>query len=61
MQPVLVESRNTMVGDVINADTVALCCPSGFYRRIIGDTEFVVPNRYVNLEAKGLGAQGMVW
>lgn len=50
-----------MLGDVINSDNRAPSCPSGFYRMIIGDTEFVVPNRYDKLEAKGLGAQGMVW
>lgn len=35
--------------------------PNGFYSQIFGDTEFVVPNRYVSLTPKGLGAQGMVW
>lgn len=26
-----------------------------------GDTEFCVPERYVNLQPKGDGAQGRVW
>lgn len=26
-----------------------------------GDTEFVVPPRYINLSARGIGAQGAVW
>ena len=26
-----------------------------------GDTEFVVPTRYIRLEPKGIGAQGTVW
>lgn len=35
--------------------------PGDFYSQTFGDTEFVVPNRYINLQPKGLGAQGMVW
>lgn len=27
---------------------------------VVGDTEFSVPRRYVNLVSKGTGAQGMV-
>lgn len=26
-----------------------------------GDTEFQVPDRYVSLSARGIGAQGAVW
>lgn len=26
-----------------------------------GDTEFVVPKRYIELSARGIGAQGAVW
>lgn len=28
---------------------------------VFGDTEFVVPERYVELSARGSGAQGAVW
>ena len=31
-----------------------------FVRYTFGDTEFVVPRRYVELSARGTGAQGMV-
>lgn len=33
----------------------------GFVRHILGDTEFWVPERYINLQPKGGGAQGLVW
>jgi hypothetical protein len=33
----------------------------GFTQHIFGDTEFWVPDHYVNLEPKGGGAQGLVW
>lgn len=26
-----------------------------------GDTEFIVPSRYINLSPRGIGAQGTVW
>lgn len=26
-----------------------------------GDTEFIVPSRYIGLRARGIGAQGTVW
>lgn len=26
-----------------------------------GDTEFLVPSRYISLVARGIGAQGAVW
>lgn len=26
-----------------------------------GDTEFLVPTRYISLSARGIGAQGAVW
>jgi serine/threonine protein kinase len=32
----------------------------GFTQHIFGDTEFWVPDHYVNLEPKGGGAQGLV-
>jgi len=32
-----------------------------YTRYTFGDTEFVVPSRYVELAARGSGAQGMVW
>jgi hypothetical protein len=32
-----------------------------FQRYQFGDTEFQVPIRYVELFARGTGAQGMVW
>lgn len=32
-----------------------------FTRYQFGDTEFIVPARYVELFARGTGAQGMVW
>lgn len=32
-----------------------------FEKYQFGDTEFEVPSRYKRLEAKGFGAQGMVW
>lgn len=35
--------------------------PDGFYKRIFGNTEFMVPKRYSDLTPKGFGAQGMVW
>jgi hypothetical protein len=28
---------------------------------VFGDTEFVVPTRYIELSPRGTGAQGMVW
>jgi len=31
-----------------------------FVRYTFGDTEFVVPKRYIELSARGTGAQGMV-
>ncbi|KAJ8939656.1 hypothetical protein NQ318_012089 [Aromia moschata] len=33
---------------------------SGFTQHNFGDTEFWVPERYINLEPKGGGAQGLV-
>lgn len=33
----------------------------GFQRYLFGDAEFWVPERYVELEPKGGGAQGLVW
>lgn len=32
-----------------------------YIRYTFGDTEFVVPSRYIELSARGTGAQGMVW
>lgn len=32
-----------------------------FSRYTFGDTEFIVPSRYIELSARGTGAQGMVW
>lgn len=32
-----------------------------FTRYTFGDTEFNVPSRYIELSARGTGAQGMVW
>jgi hypothetical protein len=32
-----------------------------YVRYQFGDTEFVVPSRYMGLRAKGRGAQGTVW
>lgn len=32
-----------------------------FQKYQFGDTEFVVPNRYVQLAERGMGAQGAVW
>uniref|UniRef100_A0A182N8E2 Stress-activated protein kinase JNK n=2 Tax=Anopheles dirus TaxID=7168 RepID=A0A182N8E2_9DIPT len=34
---------------------------TNYVRYQFGDTEFEVPDRYTNLEAKGFGAQGTVW
>lgn len=35
--------------------------PQNFTRYTFGDTEFNVPSRYIELSARGTGAQGMVW
>lgn len=32
-----------------------------YTRYTFGDTEFIVPSRYIELSARGTGAQGMVW
>lgn len=37
------------------------CIPIMFYSMEVEDTQFSVPNRYSNMEPKGVGAQGMVW
>lgn len=34
---------------------------SNYTRYTFGDTEFIVPSRYIELSARGTGAQGMVW
>jgi hypothetical protein len=31
-----------------------------FVRHVFGDTEFVVPKKYIELSPRGTGAQGMV-
>ncbi|XP_023289536.1 stress-activated protein kinase JNK-like isoform X1 [Orussus abietinus] len=33
---------------------------SGYHRYVCGDTEFCIPERYVNVEPRGTGAQGVV-
>ena len=35
--------------------------PQNYTRYTFGDTEFIVPSRYIELSARGTGAQGMVW
>lgn len=32
-----------------------------FKKYQFGDTEFVVPSRYIELKERGMGAQGAVW
>lgn len=32
----------------------------GFHTFVLGDTEFSVPTRYINLKVQGIGAQGKV-
>ncbi|KAI4503139.1 hypothetical protein M0802_002183 [Mischocyttarus mexicanus] len=33
---------------------------SGYHRRVFGDTELCIPERYVDVEPRGVGAQGVV-
>jgi len=34
---------------------------SGYRRHIFGDTELCIPERYVDVVPRGVGAQGIVW
>lgn len=43
------------------AETLEVDAQNAFTRYTFGDTEFNVPSRYIELSARGTGAQGMVW
>lgn len=42
-------------------DMAEMAEDSNYTRYTFGDTEFIVPSRYIELSARGTGAQGMVW
>ena len=46
---------------MVNILDPALNHKSGYSRHVFGDTALCIPERYIHVEPRGVGAQGIVW